>query len=131
MITSPKVLLLCESRDGMLVRKAILDELGWQVCGHVGSAIPDWKAEFDAVIFVVDRMESALALIGDARQKWGSVPVVLISGFAEIHGLTSDSTGADYVLQKRPAEGMLMVRAIKRLLKNRPKKKWVKKLRVA
>jgi CheY-like chemotaxis protein len=59
---------------------------------------------------------NGLELIRGLRQREVSVPIILLTGFAEALGLQPNSTGADVVLQKSANEITTLVRHTKRLL---------------
>ena len=113
------VLLVDDSRDGLLVRKTILEDAG---C-HVHTALNGEEGlklfahgGFDVVVtdFCMPRMDGR-ELIGLIRLQKPDARVILLSGFVETAGLTEQNTGADLVLQKGSNEPISLVRGIKRL----------------
>ncbi|HUB33311.1 MAG TPA: response regulator [Bryobacteraceae bacterium] len=119
-ITEAKILLVDENRDGLLVRRSLLEEHGFRVelaeNGEVGLEL--FKSiRFDVVVtgYRIPRM-SGTELIERIRKLDPHARVVLISGFAQPLGLTEENTGADVVLSKDSQEQVLLVRSVKRLL---------------
>jgi CheY-like chemotaxis protein len=119
-ITEAKILLVDENRDGLLVRRSLLEEQGFRVeqaeNGEEGLELFS-SIRFDVVVtgYRIPRM-SGTQLIGRIRELDPYARVVLISGFAEPLGLTEENTGADVVLTKDSQEQVLLVRSVKRLL---------------
>jgi CheY-like chemotaxis protein len=62
-----------------------------------------------------------LELIRILRERGVTIPIILLSGFADCLGLTPESTGADVVLQKNASEITTLARYAKRLLMPRKK----------
>jgi CheY-like chemotaxis protein len=114
-----KVLLVDDSRDGLLVRKSLLEDAG---C-HVDTAANGEEAlklfahrNFDVVVtdFRMPHMNGR-ELIRMIRSQKPDAPVILLSGFVEFAGLTEQNTGADLVLEKCSSEQTSLIRAIGRL----------------
>ncbi len=118
------ILLVDDNKLGLAARKAVLEELGYQIT-TAGSATDGLKrfaeTAFDLVItdYKMPRM-SGVQLIEKIREQTPTIPVILLSGFAEALGLDEKNTGADTVIQKSANEVSHMVRAVRKLL--RPKK---------
>jgi CheY-like chemotaxis protein len=121
--TPPSVLLVDDSKDGLLVRRALLEELGIDVHiavnGEEGLKLFE-RRPFDVVVTDY-RMPimSGLELIRQIRATKPLTPVVLLSGLVEPLGLNQENTGADAVIAKNSSEAAHLVRWVKRLL-NRP-----------
>jgi CheY-like chemotaxis protein len=121
------ILLVDENRDGLLVRRALLEEHGFQVemaqSGEEGLNLYR-KLHFDVVVtgYRMPRM-SGTELIERLRRLDPQVRVVLLSGIAQPLGLTEENTGADTVLAKDSREQVLLVRSVKRLLSRVPSRK--------
>lgn len=122
---SPKVLLIDDNRHGLIARRTVLEEAGYQV-----DTARDGKeglekfavCAYDVVVtdFRMPKTGGAEVLEG-VRQADRRVPVVLLSGYVRPLGLTEESTGADVVLSKGPTEAQDLLRAIARVLrKKRP-----------
>lgn len=114
------ILLVDDNRDGLIARRSVLEELGYQVV-PAGSGMDALRTveeqNFDLVItdykmFPMDGLE----LIGKLRERNFRKPIILLSGFADTLGLRPESTGADVVLQKNANEIANLVRHAKRLL---------------
>lgn len=121
-----KILLIDDSRNGLLVRTALLEDLGCQV--EIAS-----NGEEGLKLFQCDRFDvvvtdyhmpgmNGLALIGRIRQIEPHARIILLSKMAEPLGLNEENTGADAVIAKSFNEVSLLPRAVKRLL-NRPVRK--------
>jgi len=114
-----KVLLVDDSRDGLLVRKSLLEDAG---C-HVDTALNGEEGlklfahgSFDVVVtdFRMPRMNGR-ELIRMIRIQNPNARIILLSAFVESAGLTEQNTGADLVLEKCSNEPASLVRAVKRL----------------
>jgi len=117
----PRVLLIDDSRDGLLARKSVLEHQGCDVttCSCPEEAVERFaSAEFDLVVtdFRMPRMNGT-EVIQAIRQQRPEIPVVLVSGMVDILGLTEQNTGADAVVAKNASEVSHMVRAVNRLLR--------------
>jgi len=114
------ILLVDDNRDGVLARRCVLEELGYQVvtagCGLDALTL---HAERHPDLVITDyRMSpmNGLELISHLRQRGFEKPIILLSGFAETLGMRSENTGADVVIQKSSNEVANLVRFTKRLL---------------
>ena len=118
------ILLVDDNHDGILARRSVLEELGYQVisasCG-IEALTRIEEQSFDLVItdFKMSPM-NGLELIARLRQRDFVKPIILLSGFADTVGLRAESTGADIVIQKSANEIATLVRQTNRLLS--PKK---------
>jgi CheY-like chemotaxis protein len=126
-VAPAKILLVDDNRDGLLVRRLLLEEAGYQVevakSGEEG--LHHFQAgHFDVVItdFRMSRMNGG-ELIGHIRKIDPHARVVLLSGFVEALGLTEENTGADVVIAKSCHEQMHLVRWVKRLVSGAPSRK--------
>jgi CheY-like chemotaxis protein len=118
-VTNPNILLIDDNHDGLLVRRALLEEAG---C-HVSIArTPDEglklfkSAVFDVVVtdYRMPCMNGAEVIRGVRKVNPGA-RVILLSGFVDGLGLTEENTGADVVLSKTSNEAVHLVRWVKRL----------------
>jgi CheY-like chemotaxis protein len=119
------ILLVDDNHDGILARRSILEELGYRVV-TANSGVDALKRVSEQLfdLVVTDYKMSpidGLELIGELRKRGLSIPIILLSGFAETIGLSPASTGADVVVQKSSNEVAALVRSAKRLL-SLPKK---------
>lgn len=116
----PNILLVDDNRDGLLVRRSLLEELGYQVeiaaTGEEGLKLFE-ATRFDVVVtdYRMPRMNGA-ELIQKIRKLDPQARVILLSGFVEPYGLTEQSTGADAIIAKNSNEPAHLVRWVKRLL---------------
>lgn len=115
----PAVLLVDDSRDGLLVRRALLEEQGFRVQiarnGEEGLKLYD-TCDFDVVVtdYRMPAM-NGIELIERIRSRCPLARVVLLSRAVEQLGLSEENTGADMVIAKNSAEAGKLVRAVKRL----------------
>ncbi len=117
------ILLVDDCRDGLLVRRLLLEEEGYRV--HVAAdgeeGIKAFSAgSYDVVVtdYRMPRM-NGVEMIAEIRSLNPQARVILLSGFVEPLGLTAENTGADVVLAKNSMEPANLKRSIKRLA-NRP-----------
>lgn len=113
------VLLIDENRDGLLVRRALLEEQGFQVemarTGEEGLKLLE-ASRFDIVVtdYRMPRM-SGTELMNRVRQLNPHIRVVLLSGLVEPLGLNEENTGADAVIAKNCNEPAHLLRSVRRL----------------
>ena len=116
----PHILLVDDNRDGLLVRRTVLEELGYAVSialnGEEGLKLFE-SANFDVVVtdYRMPRMNGA-ELIQRIRKLNPLARIILLSGFVEPLGLTEENTGADVVIAKSSNEPAHLTRWVKRLL---------------
>ena len=118
------ILLVDDNKNGLAVRKAVLEELGHTVTtAKRGSEALEAFAEtrFDMLItdYRMPKMDG-IELIGLVREQAPELPIILVSGFVEALGLTEETTGADAVIQKNAHEVGNLTRAVNRLLRKKP-----------
>ena len=124
--STPNILLVDDNRDGLLVRRALLEEIGCcvQIAVNGEEGLKLFQAgKFDVVVtdYRMPRMDGG-ELIRRIRALDPKARIILLSGFAEQLGLTEQNTGADAVLAKSANEPAHLVRTVKRLV-NRPVRK--------
>jgi CheY-like chemotaxis protein len=124
--STPNILLVDDNRDGLLVRRALLEEIGCcvQIAVNGEEGLKLFQAgKFDVVVtdYRMPRMDGG-ELIQRIRALDPKARIILLSGFAEQLGLTEQNTGADAVLAKSANEPAHLVRTVKRLV-NRPVRK--------
>jgi len=122
-----RILLVDDNRDGLLVRRALLGELGYIVeIAENGARALNLLALANYDVVVTDQcmpgMDGA-ELIRQIRSANPKVRIIMLSGFAEGMGLTEENTGADIVLMKSSREGVHLVRAMHRLMSATLKRK--------
>ncbi len=123
---SPRILLIDDNPHGLTARRNILEQQGYQVetaCGGADGVERFQAGEFDLVVtdFCMPDLQGP-EVISRIREQAPGVPIVLLSGYATLLGLTETDTGADLVLAKGPSEQAELVRAIGRLVKRGPGK---------
>ena len=118
--STPNILLVDDNRDGLLVRRCLLEEIGCCVSialnGEEGLKL--FQADkFDVVVtdYRMPRMNGG-ELIQRIRALEPNARIILLSGFVEPLGLTEQNTGADAVLLKSANEPAQLVRTVKRLV---------------
>ncbi len=124
---TPDILLVDESRDGLLVRRALLEELGCRV--HVASDCEEglklYKTSNFDVVVTDHRLPgmNGIDLIVRIRKVNPNARVVLVSALTEPLGLTEENTGADAVIAKNVKEAVQLLRSVKRLITRGPARK--------
>lgn len=123
MPSSPKILLIDDNRHGLIARRTVLEEAGYQVdtAKDGKEGLEKFAAtSYDVVVtdFRMPRTGGA-EVLKQVREADPRVPVVLLSGYVRQLGLNEESTGADVVLAKGPTEAQDLVRAIARLLRKK------------
>jgi CheY-like chemotaxis protein len=118
--STAKVLLVDDNPDGLLVRRSLLEEQGFQV-----ELAPDGEeglklfktVHFDVVVtdYRMPRLNGK-QLIERMREVNPHVRVVLISSLVEPLGLTEENTGADAVIAKNAKEPVHLLRSVRRLV---------------
>src|ERR1035438_3887782 len=117
--STPNVLLVDDNRDGLLVRRSLLEEIGCCVSialnGEEGLKLFQ-AGKFDVVVtdYRMPRMNGG-ELIQRIRTLDPNARIILLSGFVEPLGLTEQNTGADAVIAKSANEPACLVRTVKRL----------------
>ena len=118
--TQALILLVDDNKDGVIARRSILEELGYQVvsAGCGSDALHLFEERSLDLVITDYRMSpmNGLELITRLRQGGFKNPIILLSGFAETLGMRCENTGADVVIQKSANEVANLVRHTKRLL---------------
>jgi len=120
-------LLVDDNRDGLLVRRLLLEEMGCRVevavDGEEGLKLFE-SSNFDVVVvdYRMPRM-NGVEMIARVRAKDATARIILLSSVVEPLGLTEENTGADVVIAKNAAEPTHLARSIKRLLNRAPLRK--------
>lgn len=114
------ILLVDDNREGLTARKSVLEELGFKIVtatsAHVALDLFGRHA-FDLVVTDYKMPDmSGIEFIQKIRKSKPAIPVILISGFVDVLGLDSSTTGADIVMAKNANEVNHLVRAVTRLL---------------
>jgi CheY-like chemotaxis protein len=121
------VLLVDDNRDGLLARKALLQEQGLTITTATNGedAFDTFtKGNFDLLItdFKMPKM-NGIELIRRIRPLQPGLAIILLSGFVDALGLDEKSTGADVVINKGAHEIPHLLRSTARLLSRQPAKK--------
>jgi CheY-like chemotaxis protein len=122
-----EILLVDDNRQGLIARKALLQELGYNISTAInGEEALDLlsKQNFDVVVtdYKMPRMDG-VELIKRIRREHAGTRIILLSGFVEPLGLTEQSTGADVVIVKSAGEVGQLTRSVKRLVNQPPVRK--------
>jgi CheY-like chemotaxis protein len=122
----PFILLIDDNRDGLLVRRSLLEEVGYRVeiAANGEEGLKLFEMEKFTVVVTDYRMPGmdGIQLIQQIRRLDPHARVILLSGFVEPLGLTEQNTGADAVITKSSNEPAHLVRSVKRLV-NRAERK--------
>jgi len=118
--STPRILLVDDSKDGLLVRKALLEELGYmvQIANNGEDGLKFFQSfHFDVVVtdYRMPRM-NGVELIARIRSLDANARIILLSKVVEPLGLTEETTGADAVISKSSSEPANLQRWVKRLL---------------
>lgn len=110
---------------GLSARKSVLEELGYCIttCSSGHDALAQLGSNrFELVVtdYKMPKMNGT-ELIQQIRKRELSVPVILLSGFADSLGLSENNTGADVVIQKSANEVGHLIRSVNRLLRRNRK----------
>jgi CheY-like chemotaxis protein len=131
---TPCILLVDDNHDGLLVRRSLLEEVGYRVRfaanGEEGLKLFETE-KFDVTVtdFRMPGMDGT-ELIRRIRKLDPTARVILLSGFVDPLGLTEQSTGADSVIAKSCNEPAQLLRSVKRLV-NQPVRKPVSSQKAA
>jgi two-component system capsular synthesis sensor histidine kinase RcsC len=118
--STPNILLVDDNRDGLLVRRSLLEEIG--CCVQIAANGEEGLKLFEAGTFDVIVTDYRMPLMGGGeliqriRLLDPNARIILLSGFVEPLGLTEQNTGADAVIIKSSNEPAHLVRSVKRLL---------------
>jgi CheY-like chemotaxis protein len=118
-VPAQKILLVDDNHDGLLIRRHVLKEAGFEVQiasgGH--EALDLFSSDrFDVVVtdYRMPEMDG-IELIARLRALEANARIILLSGFVEPLGLTETNTGADSVIAKSAQEALHLVRSVRRL----------------
>jgi CheY-like chemotaxis protein len=125
-VPSARILLVDDNRLGLSARKAILLEQGYTIETAL-SGEEAWdifqKNQFDVVVTDYRMgMMDGLELIRLIRASESPARIVLLSGFVQCLGMTPENTGADEVLPKSNKEVQELLRTVKKLAYNPPRR---------
>jgi CheY-like chemotaxis protein len=116
----PNVLLVDDNPDGLLARRALLEELGYcvQIANTGEEALKLFEVTNFDVVVTDYRMPgmNGVEFIGRLRSINANARIILLSGFVEPLGLTVGNTSADIVLEKSGNEVPQLLRSVKRLV---------------
>jgi|SRR4051794_12132853 len=115
-----RILLVDDNRNGLLARKSVLEEHGYVVHAYpspVEALLGFGQHTYDLIVtdYRMPKMNGT-ELIAEIRAVQPNLPIVLVSGVADVLGLDEKSTGANVVIPKSSTEVTHLIRAVKRLL---------------
>jgi len=117
---TPNILLVDDNRNGVIVRKQLLEEQGYHVVTATNGveAFELYEPGLFDVVVTDYRMPhmNGIDLIRSIRERDPHARIILLSGLVEPLGLTEENTGADAVIAKTSNEPSHLVRWVKRLL---------------
>jgi len=120
---SARILLIDDNKHGLIARRTLLEEQGYEVetatSGSIGLEKFDCQT-FDVVVtdYRMPKMNGSEVLEA-MRVRDPRITVVILSGYAKKLGLTQKTTGANAVINKGPSEGSDLIRTIGTLLNRR------------
>jgi CheY-like chemotaxis protein len=129
------ILLVDDNTHGLVARRMILQELGHSVAS-AQSGEEGWelfqKGHFDVVVtdYRMGEMDG-LELIRLIRASESPARIILLSGFVSCLGMPHAATGADEVIAKSNKEVPELLRAVKKLGHNPPRRKPASQVRAA
>jgi len=124
---APKILLVDDSKDGLLVRKVLLEEVGCcvQIASNGEEGLKLFESDnFDVVVtdYSMPRM-NGIELIQRIRKIDPNARIVLLSKMVEPLALTEESTGANAIIAKSSSEPAHLQRWVRRLANRAPQRK--------
>ena len=126
-VPAARILLVDDNHFGLTARKMILEDAGYGVDTAL-SGEDAWeliqKIQFDVVVtdFRMGLMDG-VQLIALIRQSGSMARIILLSGFVGCLGMTVESTGADEVLSKSNTEVQELLRAVRKLTNQSPRRR--------
>jgi CheY-like chemotaxis protein len=125
-----RILLIDDNRNGLLARKSVLVEHGYDVEAYSSpvEALTRFQEQSYDLVITDYRMPkiNGTELIAEMRLIRPEIPVILISGVVDVLGLDEKTTGANTVIPKSSTEVTHLIRAAKRLLESPAPKKPVR-----
>jgi two-component system response regulator HydG len=126
-VPAARILLVDDNHFGLTARKMILEDAGYGVDTAL-SGEDAWeliqKIQFDLVVTDL-RMGTmdGVQLIALIRQSGSPARIILLSGFVGCLGMTAESIGADEVLSKSNTEVQELLRAVRKLTNQSPRRR--------
>jgi CheY-like chemotaxis protein len=126
-VPAARILLVDDNHFGLTARKMILEDAGYGVETALSGEVA-WeliqRIQFDVVVtdFRMGLMDG-VQLIALIRQSGSMARIVLLSGFVGCLGMTAESTGADEVLVKSNTEVPELLRAVRKLTQQPPRRR--------
>ena len=125
-VLSARILLVDDNTRGLTARKMILSDHGYEVeTAPSGEEAWDLFQEHPFDVVVTDlRMGGidGVELIRRIRATDTPTRIILLSGFIDCLGMTTESSGADELINKSNKEVPELLRAVKKLLHNPPRR---------
>lgn len=125
-VPASRILLVDNNIRGLTARKMILAEHGYDIV-TAASGEEAWQIlqerEFDVIVTDLRMGEmDGLELIRRIRGKESPVRIILLSGYIDCLGLTTETSGADELINKSNKEVPELLRAIRRLETRPPRR---------
>ncbi len=125
-VPASRILLVDNNVRGLTARKMILAEHGYDIV-TASSGEEAWEIlqvrEFDVVVTDLRMGEmDGLELIRRIRGRESPVGIILLSGYIDCLGLTTETSGADELVNKSNKEVPELLRAIRRLEARPPRR---------
>lgn len=121
-----RILLVDDNRNGLLARKSVLEEHGFQVDAYTNSEEALSALQHGAYQLVITDYNTpkmiGTELIRRVREAGTPTQIILLSGMVDPLGLNEKNTGADAVVAKSANELAYLLRAVNRLLRPAVKK---------
>jgi len=119
-VLAHRILLVDDNRMGLIARKTVLAENGYDVTttDHPERALALIEEQRFSLVVTDYKMPkmNGTQLIACMRGIGYRAPVILISGYVEALGLNEANTGADIVIQKGSLEVPQLLHAVRTLL---------------
>lgn len=130
-----RILLIDDNRNGLVVRKAILEQAGYSatIANSPEAGLEEFSRGIFHLVITDYRMPGmdGAEVIRRIRASQPEMPIIMLSAFAEVLGLDEHSTGADAVISKTANEASHLLRTVARLLRAKPGRKGAGKQRAA
>lgn len=118
-----KILLVDDNRNGLIARKSVLEENGYQatIVDKPEQVLGLVERELFHLIITDYKMPklTGIELIAQLREAGHKQPIILVSGYVDALGLSEANTGANIVIQKGAHEVPQMLSGVKTLLQMR------------
>ena len=119
-----KILLVDDNRNGLIARKAVLEENGYSatIISRPEQVLALVEKELFHLVVTDYKMPviNGVELIKQLREAGHKQPIILVSGYVHALGLNETNTGANIVIQKGAHEVPQLLNGVKTLLLKKP-----------